>query len=212
MRELSRLDRDPNLTKVHLIGHSLGCIVVRHALSLSLPKKMGRVVMLAPPNQGSGRARRLSFIGAWFSPAVAQLTDEERSWVRQLELPNGYEFGVIAGNRDGTARLYETELVGQSDHVSIPSCHTVIMKKPLAAQHTIAFLKSGHFLSQCEVEETARATVLEREAAKKAAKKSRASKKAARKQERVNRRAARKEKREPRPPSGPEAATSLAAH
>lgn len=194
-RELVRLDHDPDLTRVHLVGHSLGCIVARHALSLGRPTKMGRVVMLAPPNQGSARARRYLQIVGWLSPAVAQLTDDDWSWVRQLEPPTGYEFGVIAGTHDGTTQLHETELPEQNDHVSISSSHTFIMKKPLAFQHTIAFLKTGHFLPRWKAEELVLATTLERKAAKKTAKRATAKKKSAKKLEKVRNRAARKAKR-----------------
>jgi pimeloyl-ACP methyl ester carboxylesterase len=168
-KELRRLDLEPDVAKVHFVGHSLGCIVVRHALSLDLPKKMGRVVMLAPPNRGSGRARRYSWVGGWLSPAVAQLTDEETSWVQQLELPRGYEFGVVAGTLDGTARLCETELSSQTDHVTISCCHTFIMKKPLAFQHTLSFLKTGRFPSRSKAEELLKVTRVTKRATKKAA-------------------------------------------
>src|SRR5262245_10379538 len=39
---------------IHFVGHSLGCIIVRWLLANEeLPIRVGRVVMLAPPNQGA---------------------------------------------------------------------------------------------------------------------------------------------------------------
>src|SRR5690349_23954318 len=38
---LAEMDDDPCVSKVHFVTHSLGGIIVRHALSESLPKKIG---------------------------------------------------------------------------------------------------------------------------------------------------------------------------
>src|SRR5438105_228706 len=37
---------------VHLVGHSLGCIVIRALFHYFPRQRPGRIVLLAPPNQG----------------------------------------------------------------------------------------------------------------------------------------------------------------
>jgi alpha-beta hydrolase superfamily lysophospholipase len=47
------LDKDVAVERLHFVGHSMGAIVVRRALAMTQPRKLGRVVLLAPPNRGA---------------------------------------------------------------------------------------------------------------------------------------------------------------
>ncbi|MCH7885585.1 MAG: alpha/beta fold hydrolase, partial [Planctomycetes bacterium] len=81
---LAELDAEPVVQRIHIVGHSLGGIVARYALTIKTPAKMGRVVMLAPPNQGSASARKWApFLGKVIKP-LGQLSDDPKSAVNRL--------------------------------------------------------------------------------------------------------------------------------
>ena len=49
-------------TAIHFVTHSLGGIVVRKGIKEHRPEKLGRVVMLSPPNRGSAA---VDFLRTW---------------------------------------------------------------------------------------------------------------------------------------------------
>ena len=62
---------------LHLVTYSLGSLVGRAYINRFRPAGLGRVVMLAPPNQGSEIAdfcERLGVFRRWFVPVGRQLT------------------------------------------------------------------------------------------------------------------------------------------
>lgn len=86
--------------KLHFVTHSLGGILVRYYLKHYPEEYIGRVVMIAPPNQGTELAGIFSdseWFNAKLSPAAKQLRNGDKSWVKQLGSVN-FELGVIAGN------------------------------------------------------------------------------------------------------------------
>lgn len=139
----------------HLVGHSLGNIVVREGCRSAWPPTLGRIVMLAPPNQPPLLARMVgdsSIFRVLTGSAGASLADE--SFYRDLPIP-AVEFGVIAGTlgqkitfaepNDGIVSVTGTRLDGMSDHLCVERTHTFIMNGPDVAAATISFLRTGRF-------------------------------------------------------------------
>ncbi|MBX2847954.1 MAG: hypothetical protein KTR16_06530 [Acidiferrobacterales bacterium] len=156
------LSRCPDATKVHFITHSLGGILVRYYLYHNALPNMGRVVMLAPPNQGSEVVDNYMQIPGFVrvnGPAVKQLGTNKDSMPIKLGKAN-FEVGVIAGTKtinpilslslenpdDGKVSLQKTKLEGMTDFIAVPHSHPYIMKSQKVIDHAINFIQTGRFL------------------------------------------------------------------
>ncbi len=153
--------RNQGATKIHFVTHSLGGILVRDLLSRHQAPELGRVVMLAPPNQGSEVVDR---IGHWRAfkmingPAGDQLGTAKTSPPLALGKVD-YPVGIIAGDRsinpinsamipgsdDGKVSIENTKLEGMTDHIVLHCTHPMIMKRPDAIKLTLRFLQEGQF-------------------------------------------------------------------
>lgn len=148
-------------SKIDFVTHSLGGILVRSYLTRHSAPSLGRVVMLAPPNQGSEVVDKLGwlFLFKWINgPAGNELGTDTNSTPNQLG-PATYPVGVIAGDRsinwinsllipgrdDGKVSVERTKLAGMSDHLVIHTAHPFIMKNREAIRQTIQFLHTGDF-------------------------------------------------------------------
>lgn len=147
--------------RLHFVTHSLGGILVRHYLKMQRPANLGRVVMLAPPNQGSevvdafSRVPGYAFING---PAGFELGTRDDSVPRQLGAVD-YPVGVIAGTRsvnpilstalpspdDGKVSLAATQVEGMHDFLSLPVAHPFIMRHPQVIAQVRNFLATGAF-------------------------------------------------------------------
>lgn len=136
---------DGDYDRVHLVGHSLGNILIRWVLANRLPENLGRIVMLAPPNRGSRVADHLAPWLSWFLKPLPDLTSNEGSAARSIPTPPDVEIGVIAGARDHKVRVEETFLEGQTDHAVVPGGHTFIMTRRVVRDLTVRFLREGRF-------------------------------------------------------------------
>lgn len=150
--------------KIHFVTHSLGGILVRHYLKTKHPSRLGRVVMLGPPNQGSEVVDRLgdtSLFSAINGPAGKQLGTGSDSLPNRLG-PVDFDLGVIAGDRsinwinslmikgpdDGKVSVERTKVAGMKAHLVIHATHPYLMKNSRAIRETIHFLRHGRFSTE----------------------------------------------------------------
>jgi len=152
---------NPGAKAFHIVSHSLGGIVSRQALSDHPGLRVKRLVMLAPPNQGSAMARRLSRLPllSWLIKPLRELSDAPEAAVHRVGIPEGVEIGVLAavrgdgkgwksymeGDDDGKVALKDTHLAGERDHLALRSSHTLLAFKRLTAREVLAFLAQGRF-------------------------------------------------------------------
>jgi triacylglycerol lipase len=146
---------------VHFVTHSLGGILARRLETLEGAPRIGRVVMIAPPNRGSEVAESLAgtrFLRHWGGPAGGELGTDSSSAPNRLGPPS-FEFGVIAATRsvepwfsamipgrdDGKVAVENTKLEGMRDFVEIPSTHTLVLWTDETVRQTVMFLKEGRF-------------------------------------------------------------------
>lgn len=150
---LQTLDADV----IHLVGHSLGGLVIRRLLLDYPQQRPGRVVTLGTPHLGSQVAVAVKRLGAgsWLlGRSASGLTEVLPAWDGQREL------GVIAGRapigvglvvpglprpNDGTVSVAETRLPGATDHRVLAVSHMGLLVSAEAARQTCAFLRTGHF-------------------------------------------------------------------
>jgi pimeloyl-ACP methyl ester carboxylesterase len=148
---------------VHLIGHSLGGIVILKLFEDRLfgenAESPGRIVLLGSPVQGSRSAEGLArwpggkkIMGLGIAEEV--LRRRERRWdgardlgviAGDLSLGLGRLVGTLAGPNDGTVLVEETELAGATDRIVLRVSHTGMSFSAAVARQTAAFLRDGVF-------------------------------------------------------------------
>ena len=139
------LDEDPAVERLHFVGHSMGAIVVRSTLTMTRPRKLGRVVLLAPPNRGAKLADfALQLFGRRLT-AATELSSRPDSYVNRLSPAADFDCGVIAASWDHAVSLGSTHLPGQRDHLVLRSLHTLPLHRHTPAQ-VGHFLREGRFL------------------------------------------------------------------
>ncbi len=158
----------PSNTDFRCVGHSMGNIVLRHAIGDwekgKDSKTLGRlkaVVMLGPPNQGAAIARQLSKTGVFkfvSGQGGMELGPEWEELSKRLGKPQ-CPFGIIAGRLsdslpnnpligeegDFVVSVDETKLAGAADFLEVPQLHTFLMESKEVQEAVVHFFRDGNF-------------------------------------------------------------------
>ena len=149
--------------RVHLLGYSLGGLLVYHALhryGVEWPQ-LGRVILLGSPLRSSAAALQLSksvfgrkMLGDGVSTEL--LSDPGRCWT------SPYPAAAIAGTRgvglgrllcrldkpnDGTVAVSETKIPGLADHAEVEAGHAGLLFARRTVTLAASFFRSGTFES-----------------------------------------------------------------
>lgn len=148
---------------ISFVAHSMGSLVLRSALNSPFcpqEAKTGKIVLLAPPNQGAMLAKQM----ADYSLGQFLLKDrsgKELSTCKDFNhlgsFPDTAKVLVIAGTlswnpmldgaNDGAVKVVETFLTTPHVHEEIPIGHASILISKKAVKLTRQFLKSGESFS-----------------------------------------------------------------
>lgn len=149
---------------IHFVTHSIGGILVRFEQRRSPIPELGRVVMLAPPNQGSEVVDKTRFLpGASLvgGRALLQLGTRDDDVPAQLGAVD-FEVGVIAGTGtinpwmsamlpdqdDGKVSVVRTRVDGMTDFLIVGDNHHYIVEDETVIRNTIRFLSTGEFRAE----------------------------------------------------------------
>ena len=152
-----------NLPNLHLVGHSLGGVLLMHLFDQIGPNESdlpeGRVVMLGSPVNGSWIAKKVS---EWpiVSPLLAKSMPNALSGTDIPVWKTDRDWGMIAGIKgqglglltggmpstsDGTVLLEETFHPKQKEHIEVNKSHTALLFSKEVAELTSHFLNTGSF-------------------------------------------------------------------
>lgn len=160
---LARFVSGLEASRIHLVGHSLGGLVLLQMLASYPDARMGRVVLLGCPYRSSFAASKLcrSSVGRRLvGRSIAQ-------WLGHIAPINigEHEIGVIAGSQrlgagrliggipqpnDGVVMVAETQLNGARDQIVLKVCHSCMLVSAEVARQACAFLRQGYFLHDTE--------------------------------------------------------------
>ncbi len=143
---------------VHLVGHSLGGIMIMQCLATHRFNNLGRVVMVGTPFQGSAPAQKLKAMR--FGPLLLGKTIVQWQGVHAKDLPPGLEVGTIAGTspvgigrmwsaldipHDGTVSVSETHVPFATDRTVMKVTHSEMLISSAVTAQIVQFLQHGQF-------------------------------------------------------------------
>jgi pimeloyl-ACP methyl ester carboxylesterase len=151
---VARLDA----ARVHLVGHSLGGVIVMRYLQRGADPRVRRAVLLGSPVSGCRAAADF----AQLAGGEMMMGQSLAVWREPVDVSVDprFEIGAIAGTRaiglgrmvtrlpkpnDGVVCLDETRFPALRDHLALPLGHTLMLASSRVARQTASFLKTGAF-------------------------------------------------------------------
>lgn len=145
---------------VHLVGYSLGGVLIRALHHYFPSQRPGRIVTWGSPHNGSRAATSLArfFLGRLvLGRSIAELlANEPRGWA-----PPSAEIGTLAGvfpcgigalvarlprPHDGVVCTDEARFVDAREHAALPVSHMGMLWSRAVVDQTRAFLRTGRFV------------------------------------------------------------------
>jgi pimeloyl-ACP methyl ester carboxylesterase len=144
---------------VHLVGYSLGGLVIRALFRFHPGQRPGRVLLLGSPQQGSRAAVALSTSGFGRRLIGHSLADlnagDPQTWkwpareigaiAGSLSLGLGRFVSQLSGPNDGTVLVAEAIPAVAQDRLVLHVSHAGLLFMPVVARQVAAFLRSGRF-------------------------------------------------------------------
>lgn len=143
---------------LHLVGHSLGGLVILRMFQRGVTLPPGRVVFMGSPVRGSQAAVNLKDRGWGF--LLGRSGPEGLTLPHSAEWKEPRELGVIAGTHafsinpfhpdipkphDGMVSVEETRIEGAKDSIELHLAHTTMLFSSQLAEQVNGFLREGQF-------------------------------------------------------------------
>ena len=154
---VERLARAIDARAVHLVGHSLGGVLIYDMLARHPEIATGNVVLLGAPVRGCYAGRRLGSRspGRWLLGAcAARWESREARWQRPerlgviagtLPVGLGRALGALPGDNDGVVCVEETTVDGMSERALVRIGHSMLTVSGRAGALVERFLGNGRF-------------------------------------------------------------------
>jgi pimeloyl-ACP methyl ester carboxylesterase len=145
--------------QLHLVGHSLGGLIIHRFLERFPEQPPGRVVFMGTP-AGASRAAQSANRFLPMEPLMGRSVAEELLVSRERRWTHSRALGIIAGtepfgvghllahfdeDNDGTVAVSETRMPGATDHLTLPVSHLGMLVSARVAQEVGRFLTTGAF-------------------------------------------------------------------
>ena len=158
-RDLYRRIGELGASRVNLVGHSLGGIVILHLLDQYPKLRVGKIVLIGSPVKGSYVARRVND-NRVLRPLLGRSIDGGSLLDGAPQFKRDTPLGIITGSgqmglaallypagddSDGVVRNSETMIDNATDRIELPHSHSAMIFSGKCADYVANFLNLGRF-------------------------------------------------------------------